>query len=651
MTNHPQRREYQVKRTTSPKPDICRPGKVCEPTSRAWRQRRVRERCPAGALALSGLLLASAACPAPAREHTESRAGVEWLRSDTAAFAKARSEHRFVLLYLEAVWCHWCHVMDERTYGDSAIRAEIAAHYVPLRIDQDLRPDLSNRYKDYGWPATVVFAADGSEIVKRQGFVEPERFLRLLKAIEADPSPEAAASADQQVAARSNGALDAQTRAELVQRHADTHDAKLGGLTTGQKYLDRDSVEYELALAQSGNTAGAGMAARTLDAARALFDPVWGGVYQYSTYSDWKHPHYEKLASVQAQYLRIYALACATLARDADRQAIMEIRRYLDAFLKSPEGAFYVSQDADLKPGEHSDAYFSHDDKHRRAQGVPRVDPHLYALQNGQIIEALATWAELGGDMDALAEASRAAQWVIAKRALPDGGFRHDEKDGAGPYLGDTLAMGRAFLALYRATADRAWLTRANAAAQFIALRFADPKGGYTSAQSSGPIAAMPQLDENISLARFTNLLAHYSGDAAQHVTAEAALAYLADPRIALSEITEPGILLADDELHADPLHLTVIGARTDPAAKVLFSTVQHLAPWYKRVEWWDRAEGALPNPDVSYPPTKRAAAFVCTANRCSLPIFAAEEIVPFLRESTAAAKPAATINTPATRD
>ena len=98
---------------------------------------------------------------------------------------------------------------------------------------------------------------------------------------------------------------------------------------------------------------------------------------------------------------------------------------------------------------------------------------------------------------------------------------------------------------------------------------------------------------------------------------------YLADPHVALSEITEPGILLADDELHADPLHLTVMGAKPTPAAKVLFSTMQHLPPWYKRVDWWDKAEGELPNPDVSYPAPKRAAAFVCTENRCSLPMFA----------------------------
>jgi len=33
--------------------------------------------------------------------------------------------------------------------------------------------------------------------------------------------------------------------------------------------------------------------------------------------------------------------------------------RYLENFLKSPEGSFYTSQDADLVPGEHSADYFA----------------------------------------------------------------------------------------------------------------------------------------------------------------------------------------------------------------------------------------------------------------------------------------------------
>src|SRR5450432_3886647 len=217
------------------------------------------------ALVLIGnLLLAPLATAAPA---SHDGGGIVWLRSDTDAFAQARAQHRFVLLYLEAVWCHWCHVMDEKTYGDAGVRAEIAAHYVPLRIDQDLRPDLSDRYKDYGWPATVVFAADGSEIVKRQGFIEPPRFLKLLKAIQADPSPESAESVDSTPSASRASALDATTRAELVKRHRDTYDDKLGGLALGQKFLDRDSVEYAMAQSLNGAQDESEMARKTLDAA------------------------------------------------------------------------------------------------------------------------------------------------------------------------------------------------------------------------------------------------------------------------------------------------------------------------------------------------------------------------------------------------
>ncbi len=564
---------------------------------------------------------------------------IQWLRSDTEAFAQARAQHRFVILYLEAVWCHWCHVMDEKTYSDPAVRAQIDAHYVPLRIDQDLRPDLSNRYRDYGWPATVIFAADGSEIVKRQGFVEPQRFAKLLKAVVADPSPEAVDSADASTPTAQASTLDALTRSVLIKRHRDTYDATLGGLGIGQKYLDRDSVEYAIVHALDNDAAEAAMARKTLDAARTLFDPVWGGVYQYSTYGDWKHPHYEKLATVQGQYLRIYALASASFGKPEDAQAVREIKRYVDAFLKSPDGAFYVSQDADLKPGEHSTEYFGLDDKKRRAQGVPRVDRHVYSLQNGQIIEALATWGELSGDQDSIVEAEKAADWIITHRALSGGGFRHDENDATGPFLGDTLAMGRAFLELYRATGDRIWLARASSAADFIAVNFSRTTGGFVTAKSTGPIAALPQMDENISLARFGNLLARYDGNAEHEKLAESTLRYLTSPKVALSEITEPGILLADDEFHADPLHLTVSGAKSDPVARDLFSTLQHLPQWYKRIEWWDRAEGPLPNPDVGYPPTKRAAAFVCTENRCSLPIYSSADVLEFIKTSRLAKK------------
>ena len=109
--------------------------------------------------------------------------GMQWLRSDRVAFEQAAKAQRPVILYLEAVWCHWCHVMDRETYADPEVRALIEQHFVALRIDQDLRPDLANRYRDYGWPATIIFAPDGTELAKRQGFVPTAAFTKLLRSV------------------------------------------------------------------------------------------------------------------------------------------------------------------------------------------------------------------------------------------------------------------------------------------------------------------------------------------------------------------------------------------------------------------------------------------------------------------------------------
>ena len=104
-------------------------------------------------------------------------------------WAQAKREHKLVLLDLEAVWCHWCHVMDATTYRDPAVAALIREHYLAVKVDQDSRPDLANRYEDYGWPATVIYNPDGGEIIKKQGYIAPAGMARLLRAVVADPSP------------------------------------------------------------------------------------------------------------------------------------------------------------------------------------------------------------------------------------------------------------------------------------------------------------------------------------------------------------------------------------------------------------------------------------------------------------------------------
>jgi thiol:disulfide interchange protein len=53
---------------------------------------------------------------------TGAQAGDEsltWESWSPQLFDRARAEQRLVILDLEAVWCHWCHVMERTTYRDA----------------------------------------------------------------------------------------------------------------------------------------------------------------------------------------------------------------------------------------------------------------------------------------------------------------------------------------------------------------------------------------------------------------------------------------------------------------------------------------------------------------------------------------------------
>ena len=502
---------------------------------------------------------------------------------------------------------------------------------MPAEQHSDSRPDLARRYEAYGWPATIVFNASGEEIVKLRGYKDGEVMTRVLDAIIKDPSPVEYRDSAVVTQFAGEASLDRKLRQELLRRYRRTHDFKAGGFRQALKFIDRDTIEYSLLRAASGDATATKIARQTLDGALALIDPVWGGMYQYSTDGDWKHAHFEKILSIQADALRLYALAYARYRDPRYLKAARDIHRYLEAFLKSPEGAFYVSQDADLVKGRHGGEYFARNEEVRRALGIPAIDKHLYARENGWAIQALATLFDATGDKTCLEEARTAAQWAIANRALDGGGFSHDAADRAGPFLEDTLAMGRGFLALYASTGDRQWLARAEAAMAFVEARFRNgPLPGYlgTPSAAQAVIKWQPGIDENVALARFANLLARYTGNAAYTHAAEAAMRFAATGRIALQRVTEAGILLASRELADEPVHITIVGRKDDADAAALQRAALAFPAIYRRIEWWDPREGAMPNPDVRYPTLARPAAFVCRNKSCSRPLYSAKEII-----------------------
>jgi uncharacterized protein YyaL (SSP411 family) len=562
---------------------------------------------------------------------------IKWSGWTDELFSRATAEKRFVILDLEAVWCHWCHVMEKTTYADPEVNELLASKYIPVRVDQDANPDLSSRYGDWGWPATIVFGPDGTEIAKIRGYIEPSRMQALLKAIIDDPSPGPSVGEAFEIKPSASVFLTREQRAELIKNVDESYEDSLGGWGENQKYIDSDSMDHAMSRAEAGDETAARRARQTFDAATALIDPVWGGVFQYSEGGSWSKPHFEKIMSFQAQYLRQYSQAYALWKDEKYLTAARDIERYLAGFLISPDGAFYVSQDADLDHDTGGHKYYALDEPERRKLGMPRIDKNLYARENGWAISGLATFYNVTNDPKVLVVAERTAKWVNDNRAIAGGGFRHGDKDRGGPFLGDTLAMGQAFLDLYAATGDRGWLAQAGKAGDFIGATFKDEAGGFFSSRTSegkvGVFAKPPKhSDDQIQVARFMNLLNRYFGNDLYKDYASHAMRYLTGASAEMAR-PMPGVLLADEELAVEPTHMTIVGHKDDPRAQVLHATARAFPARYKRLEWLDLREGKLPNPDVEYPDLGEPAAFACSNRICSYPSFNADELAATVQQ------------------
>jgi uncharacterized protein YyaL (SSP411 family) len=446
-----------------------------------------------------------------------------------------RQPSRFLLVDGAAAWCHWCHVMDETTYRDSEVGALLRDRFVAIRVDIDERPDIAERYGDWGWPATIVLSPQAEELGKFRGYLPADQLRQILADTVAGTGATDAGSPPLVPPAR---AAALPWIAALALRDMDRfYDDEHGGWGFRIKAPIGDNVLFELRRAAHGDARAAARARLTLDRQRAIVDPVWGGIYQYSVGGDWREPHFEKLIAYQARNLEAYARGYARSHDAAVLATARGIAGYLDRFLSAPDGGFYTNQDADL--GAHGGprfvdghAYYQRDDAGRRALGIPWIDTHVYARENGMAITALVAFAEATGDAAPLARARRAADRILHSHVGTGGEVWHDGERRDGPvFLADHAELGLGLARLAEATGDAAYLTAARAIADRMEASLLDAETGAYYAQTADANAVgvfarrRRPLEDNVAAARFLAALGRAAGDAALHARAERTLA------------------------------------------------------------------------------------------------------------------------------
>ena len=503
--------------------------------------------------------------------------------------------------------------MNEETFGDPKVRQLLVDHFVAIAVDSDERPDLAERFRDYAWPATVLLTPDAQIVVAMRGYRPPEAFARLLEQVAAGEHPTAPPEA-----APSEEPADLERLRAVARRNLDgLYDIHQAGWGERQKYPYAAPVEHAFFRAVvEGESQWKERALATLEGFTKLVDPVDGGVYQYSLRGDWEHPHYERIAAVQAGALQAFSEAHLVTGDARWRTHAEAVMGYLQSTLRADAGGYYASQDADLSHEVPGDEYFALNAARRAALGRPRVDPHVYADLNGRIIDALVMAYRATGDSMARAAAVDAAERIESTRDAR-GLFPHEVgfSDGL-RYLRDQAWMLRAELGLYEATGNGQWRARAIETADAAMGELAAPLGFF--AHTADPAARgvfaerRVPLAENGVLARGLTHLARVTDEERYAAAAQSALRSQSEREVKRAGRRVGDYLLALEERRAPFVMLSVVGPDDDATAALQQAAFRVPFP-HRIVELGRPGESRYPFPG-------RPAVFLCNESACSLP-------------------------------
>ena len=382
------------------------------------------------------LAVLAAAVPALAYEHHHSRVDFQDWADDVVERNRERQRPYFLLFSAE--WCHWCHEFAEGALSREAVYTYLNRHFVNVFIDADIHNAAYARYRATGLPYVVFLRPDGSIHFRYSGTIYADQFVDVLRDIrqtidegisipgqdiELDPyePPETLEIADLNALSRSFG-----------EGILENFDPREHGVGRSKKAILPRTFLYLLKHVQDEErdavVEGVGKA---MDRAiEAIYDPVEGGFFRYAETRDWRIPHYEKMADLNAgAVLVLHRLAelspSAQLAGAGERTT-----GYLRSTLYEPRlGTFLSFQGADTR-------YFRLDAARRETARAPLVADKVFTDRLAVTLEHLldilphaddpALKRQVAGSLEFLASMAEGRDGLRRYHVLADGTWQGD---------------------------------------------------------------------------------------------------------------------------------------------------------------------------------------------------------------------------------
>ena len=459
---------------------------------------------------------------------------VDWYPWGEEAFERARREDKPIFLSIGYSTCHWCHVMERESFENDAVAAALNAHFVPVKLDREERPDVDRVYMTAmqmmglggGWPLNVFLTPDltpfyGGTYFPPQSTHGRIGMLDLLPRID-----EAWRTQRDQVLTQSAQVIEALSslsartgeaggdRAALLERAfeslARSEDEGFGGFGREPKFPQPSNLAFLFhwyARDPGLHREALDMALRQLDAMRqgGIHDHLGGGFHRYSTDRLWLVSHFEKMLYDQSQIAWGYLAAFQLTGQLAHAAAARGIFDYVRRDLMSPEGGFYSAEDADSE-GEEGRFYVWTPTQVAEVLGA--ADAELFCAFHDitprgnfehatsiiHVMQPLEEFARARG-LDTATLAERFGRCRMALLAARSRRVR--------PHLDDKVLtawnglMISAFARGARALADASLAATAARAGEFIMSRMFDPAtGALLRRYRDGEAAAAGQLDD-----------------------------------------------------------------------------------------------------------------------------------------------------------
>lgn len=467
---------------------------------------------------------------------------VDWWQWGEEAFAEARSRDVPVLLSVGYAACHWCHVMAHESFEDADVAQLMNARFVNIKVDREERPDVDAVYMaatqamtgQGGWPMTCFLTPAGEPFHCGTYFPPAPRpgmpsFRQVLSAIDEawtsggaevrGAGARVVAALAKQASPLQESTVDSEVLAGAATSLLGGFDRRNGGFGGAPKFPPSMVLEFLLRHHErTGSVEALSIVEATASAMAAggIYDQLAGGFARYSVDARWVVPHFEKMLYDNALLLRIYTHLARLTGSARYRTVAAQTAEFMIERLRTPEGGFAASLDADtdgvegltyawtpvqlaevlgqqdgkwaadllevtgsgtFEHGTSTLQLLAEPDDPERWESVrsrllaarderpqPACDDKVITAWNGLAIAALAEAGVALGDETWVAAAVRAAELIVSTH-LVDGRLRRASRDGvvgsAAGVLEDYGCLAEGLLVLHQATASPRWLTAA----------------------------------------------------------------------------------------------------------------------------------------------------------------------------------------------